>query len=132
MKSPLSHRNGIPFFCHKSAKDFQRDVYERYDEMVVRQSALHLADQLWKSYPMQRVLDFAASYYTSAPGQHIAEVGCGVGRWIAHIAQTLPLSNCWGIDYSYQMLRRANEFWRLGKEVTIDLSSKGVGGLHLK
>lgn len=125
MKLPVSYRNSIPFFCDKSEKDFQRDVYERYDSMVVRQSALHLADQLWGMYPMQNILDFSGKHYPKNATQNILEIGCGVGRWIATLAQNFPQATCWGIDYSYQMLRRANEFWISGRDITIDLSKKG-------
>jgi ubiquinone/menaquinone biosynthesis C-methylase UbiE len=125
MKSPISYRKGIPFFCPKSETDFQKDVYERYDEMVVRQSAIHLADELWGGYPMQAIFDFANVHYPTYDVQHMLEIGCGVGRWIATLAQIYPEASCWGIDYSYQMLKRAREFWIQGKAIRIDLSNKG-------
>ncbi len=130
MKEPVSCRNGIPFYCQKSTTDFTQDIYERYDEMVVRQTALHLADNVWGSYPMQAVLDFAREEYEYIAKQNILEVGCGVGRWIGMLANRFPNATCWGIDYSYQMLRRAREYWIEGKELDIDLSSKGFPGLH--
>lgn len=125
MKSPLSYRNKIPFFCEKSKVEFQKDIYERYDDMVIRQSALHLADQIWGKYPMQKAIDFAKENYPSNPKARILEIGCGVGRWISHLAKRYPQSDCWGIDYSYQMLKRAHEFWIQGKEVSIDLTNRG-------
>ncbi|MEN0006116.1 MAG: class I SAM-dependent methyltransferase [Bacteroidota bacterium] len=127
MLAPLFYRKNIPFFCHKSEADFRKDPYEQYDSMVVRQSALHLADQLWGQYPMQAVLDFAEAHYSDFSEGNILEVGCGVGRWIASLAQHYPQASCWGIDYSYQMLKRAQEYWVQGKEITIDLSDKGLG-----
>ena len=132
MKTPISYRKGIPFFYNKTDIDFQKDVYERYDSMVQRQSALHLADPLWGEYPMQAVLDFAAAYYPD-DAKAILEVGCGVGRWIATLAQHYPQATCWGIDYSYQMLKRANEFWVHGKDLHLDWSNKGfVEALNIK
>lgn len=125
MREPISFRKGIPFFCSKSEVEFRQDVYERYDEMVVRQSALHMADEIWGGYPMQKVLDFAKSYYPKTPIQNILEVGCGVGRWIAEAAHEFPDANCWGIDYSYQMLKQANDVWVNGKELILDLSNRG-------
>ena len=125
MRKPVSYRKDIPFFCNKSERDFRRDVYERYDTMVTRQSALHLADEVWGMYPMQRVFDFAHDYYPDSSIHNILEIGCGVGRWIASLAQMYPQTDCWGLDYSYQMLRQANEFWVLGKEISLDLSRKG-------
>ncbi len=120
-------RKGIPFFHDKTESEFQKDVYERYDEMVIRQSALHLADEFWYKYPFQSVIDFAEKHYPLERENNILELGCGVGRWIASLAQKYPKSNCWGIDYSYQMLKRAKEYWVDGKEITIDLSKRGLG-----
>lgn len=127
MKSPITHRQGVPFFYDKSEVEFQEDVYERYHNMIVKHSALHLADELWGKYPSQSVLDFAADYYKYQTLQHVLEIGCGVGRWIASIAQVHPKAVCWGMDYSYQMLKRAHEFWVLGNDIFVDLSSKGFG-----
>ena len=129
MKTPVNYRKGIPFFCHKSTTEFKSDVYERYDEMVVRQTALHLADEVWGNYPMQAVLDFAKAQYENLDDHNIVEVGCGVGRWIGSLATRFPKSTCWGIDYSYQMLKRAREFWIEGQELAIDLKNKGAQGL---
>jgi SAM-dependent methyltransferase len=125
MKPPISYRKEIPFFYPKSEIEFRKDPYERYDSMVLRQSALHLADTLWGGYPMQAVFDFAQAHYPMAGITNILEIGCGVGRWIATLAQHYPGATCWGIDYSYQMLKRAHECWIQGKEVIIDLSDKG-------
>jgi ubiquinone/menaquinone biosynthesis C-methylase UbiE len=125
VKAPESYRRDIPFFIQKSRTEFQKDAYERYDDMVLRQAALHYVDQLWGGYPMQAILDFAADYYDDNEVQWIVEVGCGVGRWIAELASRFPRSSCWGIDYSYQMLRQANDFWVIGRDLVIDLSHKG-------
>lgn len=100
--------------------------------MVVRQSALHTADQLWGRYPFQPVLDFAKKHYPKETENNILEIGCGVGRWIATLAKQYPKSTCWGIDYSYQMLKRANEFYVEGQEISIDLNDKGLGQLTQK
>ena len=119
-------RKGIPFFHSKTPLEFQQDVYERYDEMVVRQSALHLADALWDCYPFKSVFDFAESHYPDKDKGHILEIGCGVGRWIATLAKSYPTAHCWGIDYSYQMLKRAKEYWKDGADILIDLTARGL------
>jgi SAM-dependent methyltransferase len=132
MLTPLYNRRDIPFFYDKSDHEFRQDDYERYHEMVVRQSALHLADLFWERYPFQPVFDFGEKYYPKEQEINILEVGCGVGRWIAGLAQRYPISNCWGIDYSYQMLKRANEFWLAGQEISIDLKDRGLDQILLK
>ncbi len=126
MKAPTSYRRGIPLFYPKTEAEYRRDLYERYEDMVLRQSALHLADDYWGKYPMHAVLDFAEAHYPKEEIQHILEIGCGVGRWIANLAQRYPTASCWGIDYSYQMLKQARAFWVLGEEITIDLASRGL------
>lgn len=128
-RPPISHRKGIPFFHDKTELEYQQDIYERYHEMVVRQSALHIADELWDGYPFQPVFDFAEKYYPKTKDSNILEIGCGVGRWIASLAKRFPNSAFWGIDYSYQMLKRANKFWVEGTEILIDISDKGLGQL---
>lgn len=125
MKPPISYRKEIPLFHEKTEAEYRKDPYERYDEMVVKQSVLHLADEAWKTYPMQAVVDFAANHYPTNSDSHILEIGCGVGRWIGTLAQDYPKAHCWGIDYSYQMLKRAREFWIEGKEIWMDLTRKG-------
>ena len=79
---PLHIRRNIPFYCHKSEADFRRDIYERYDDMVVRQMAIHLADELWANYPFQPVLDFIFAHLEAQKAPQIAEIGCSVGRLI--------------------------------------------------
>ena len=95
--------------------------------MVVKQSSLHLVDEVWEGYPWQAVLDFAEPHYPAIYRHHILEIGCGVGRWIGGLAKRFPAANCWGIDYSYQMLKRAHEFWKQGKGILFDLTNRGFG-----
>jgi len=132
MKLPISHRHEIPFFHNKSKIDFQKDIYERYHEMVLKHTALHLADELWGQYPMQAILDFGSEYLKDNNPKIILEVGCGVGRWIADLAKLHPQSECWGIDYSYQMLKQANNFWIKGRDFELGMSHKGFAEkIHL-
>ncbi len=125
MHPALHTRKGIPFFHDKTPSEFQKDVYEHYDEMVVRQSALHLADAMWGRYPFQAVLDFAKIHYPEKGDINILDIGCGVGRWIGTMAKDFPEATLNGIDYSYQMLKQANQFWVEGKEISIDIRNKG-------
>ncbi len=129
MKSPYYHRKNIPFFYEKSELEFQSDPYERYDPMVIRQTALHLADDIWGGYPMQKILDFGKAHLDDLELSQILEIGCGSGRWIASLAKEFPKSSCWGLDFSYQMLKRANEFWVENKTIEMDFSKMGFPDL---
>ena len=125
MKQPISFRKGIAFYCHKSETDFKRDIYENYDGMVRRQTSLHLADKIWNGYPFQKLLDIVQNECDNTSINAILEVGCGVGRWIASLATQNPQAECWGLDYSYQMLKQADDFWKQEKALSIDMSDRG-------
>lgn len=131
MKAPTEFRLQIPLFHNKTKVEFQKDPYERYDKMVVRQTALHLADELWGKYPFQKTMDFAVPYLPDIDNLKIIELGCGVGRWVATLAMHYPNGQFWGIDYSYQMLKRANEYWIEGEKVLLDLSVSGFPTIEL-
>jgi len=125
MKPPINFRSNIPFFYDKSNSEFRLDPYERYDEMVIRQMALHLADELWGHYPFQEVLDFVLKNIKNLKNPKIAELGCGVGRLIGELALQNPQSDCWGIDYSYQMLQQARRFWVNQQNLYLDRTERG-------
>jgi len=129
MLEPLHYRKEIPFFYNKSEKEFQQDPYERFDPMVLRQSALHLADELWGGYPFDKISKFLEGIHLGAAND-IVEIGCGVGRWISDVAKKYPNAQYWGIDYSYQMLKRAREIWIQGDEIQLDLSRYGFSSMY--
>ena len=137
MQVPIKYRNGIPLFYEKSSEEYRLDPYERFDPMVIRQSMIHLCDQLWENYSFGSVLRFVDDHISVSRDMNILEIGCGVGRMIADFANRFPTANCWGIDYSYQMLKRAKEVWIDGKSIEVDLSRFGfdkdiiVSGLSL-
>lgn len=133
MQNPIRIRGDVPFYYHKSLEQFRIDPYERYDPMVIRQSMLHLADELWNIYPMQPINDYIVANCPDQSPKNILEIGCGVGRLIGNMAIEYPQSKCWGIDYSYQMLKRASEIWITAKEVALDVSKFGFQStIHLQ
>jgi len=132
MKKPLYTRKQILFYHDKTEVEFKKDIYERYDEMVVRQTALHLADELWDAYPYAPVLDWVKTNLAAKENPQVADIGCGVGRLIASVAKQLKEGQFYGIDYSYQMLRRAHEYWINGQTIELDWSSHGVGKVQLE
>ncbi len=131
MEKPVSYRMQIPFFIKKSETDFQKDLYERFDDMVVRHIALHLADDLWGAYPFQKGFDFLTKHLQNQNNVNILELGCGVGRMIGTLAKENSEGNYWGIDYSYQMLKQGHDFWVENKTILLDLSHKGFSRIHL-
>lgn len=130
MDEPLLHRKNIPFFYHKSEAEFKEDHYEKYDPSVLRQSMLHLSDQLWGAYPLQSVFDYVKLQVEQVDCKDILEIGCGVGRLIAELATSYPKANCWGMDYSYQLLKKAREIWMDGEDSEMNFSRYGFDSMH--
>ena len=118
---PLAERRGIPLYYLKSEEETRQDVYERYDELVARQTALHLADTLNGSYPFQPLLDYLQQWWPQQSHARVADVGCSVGRLLGEAATAQPNWDCYGIDFSYQMLRQARDYWVLGKTLSPNL-----------
>lgn len=125
MKVPIHIRKDIRFYHVKTGLEFRQDPYEKYDPMVIRQSMIHLSDKLHSSYPFQSVLDFVVSNIPVDKVNNILEIGCGVGRLIGEVAMIHPDASCWGIDFSYQMLKRAKEAWIDDKYLELDFSQYG-------
>jgi len=125
LQVPVRYRDCIPFFYDKSEAEFREDAYERFDPMVIRQTGLHLGDEIWGKYPWQPIHDFAVLYLNIVAKDSILELGCSTGRWIGTMAERFPQTTCWGIDYSYQLLKRANEFWVAGDTIYLDFSKHG-------
>ena len=129
MNPPILRRNDIPFFYDKTELEFQKDTYERYDSMVQRQTALHLADEIWGTYPIQSVIDFIVQHVPKNEVKNILEIGCSTGRMVATLAKSYPNASCWGMDFSYQMLKRAHEYWVKGDSIYLDFSKQGYSKL---
>lgn len=127
---PLRERRGIPFYHDKTEAEFRRDVYERYDELVMRQTALHLCDELHGGYPLAEVIDYIRANLPTGGPLRIAELGCGVGRMSATLASAGH--QLYGLDFSYQMLRQATDFWLLDRPLQLNATRYGWGTRTLR
>lgn len=125
---PLSTRRGIPFYHDKTEEEFKNDIYERFDTLVTRQTALHLADELHGGYPFQPLLDYVRSWLPPGGASLVvADLGCSVGRLAGELATAHPAWRVYGIDLSYQMLRQANDYWCKGLPLQPNLLRYGMG-----
>ncbi|MEM9258400.1 MAG: class I SAM-dependent methyltransferase [Bacteroidota bacterium] len=111
LPTPTTTRRGIPFYHEKTEEEFKQDVYERYDELVTRQTALHLADELHGNYPFAPLLDYLRSWLPEGEMLTVADLGCSVGRLAAEVALSHTNWDVYGIDLSYQMLRQGQDYW---------------------
>ncbi|NJC27894.1 class I SAM-dependent methyltransferase [Neolewinella antarctica] len=127
MRKPISTRREIPFHYAKTEQEFTDDVYERYNELVTRQTALHLADELHGGYPFQDLLNYLLHWLPDGKGLTVADVGCSVGRLAGEVAGRHPDWSVHGIDLSYQMLRQANDYWVKGDRIPLNLTRYGFG-----
>lgn len=126
--SPFSTRRGIPFYHAKTEAEFSDDVYERYDTLVTRQTALHLCDDLHGGYPFQALLDYVLSALPVGDAPlTVADLGCSVGRLAGEIALRHPDGEVYGIDLSYQMVRQATDVWTRGISAAPNLVRFGWG-----
>ena len=131
LPAPLSSRRAIPFYHEKSEAEFSADVYERYDELVTRQTALHLADGLHGGYPFQPLQDYINGFLPAGDHLTVADIGCSVGRLVGDVALANPGWDCYGLDLSYQMLRQANDYWVKGETLCPNLLRYGWGSPKL-
>lgn len=113
LPSPLHQRHNIPFYIQKSATAFRTDPYESYDEHVIRQLSLHHGFP--GQYQWQALENWMLAQLPTTKNLTILEVGCGVGKLIGRVAEDRPNSQCFGFDYSYQMLKAADDYYRSSK-----------------
>ena len=74
---------------------------------------------------MQEGLDFILRHSNDYDDKDILEIGCSVGRCIGTLASRYKYARCWGIDYSYQMLKQAKAVWIDSGEVAIGAPNFG-------
>jgi S-adenosylmethionine-diacylgycerolhomoserine-N-methlytransferase len=67
----------------------------------------HIYDATRKFYLLGR--DGLIAGLKPPPGGAVLEIGCGTGRNLIKIAQRYPLTRCYGLDVSEEMLRTARE-----------------------
>lgn len=125
LPTPPATRRGVPLYYSKSEEETRRDVYERYDELVTRQTLLHLADALHGGYPLQPLADYVNRHLPTTPQLAIADIGCSVGRLIGDLAVAHAGWDCYGLDFSYQMLRQASDHWLKEIDLTPNITRYG-------
>ena len=121
-RPPVRTRRHIPFYTDKSEAAFRLDPYEQYETMVVRQTHLHLTPG---PYAYQPVLDWIWQQLPERAPLRLLDLGCGVGRLVGELAQHYPTAEAIGVDYSYQLLRRAREYWLTGQKIEVDMRQRG-------
>lgn len=128
--TPIQHRKKIPFYTEKSAAEFKADPYEYYEGMVKRQIQLHLGGFQSYNYAWREIEQWFLTHLPANFTGKILELGCSVGTLIGQIAEQHPQSDCYGFDFSYQLLKVADDYWC--REKTVDCQDgKGFPPLSL-
>ncbi len=129
-RDPITIRRQIPFFHDKTEQEFRLDPYERFEEMVMRQAALHLGDDYWGSYPFQTLVDKIKDSLPIMEAATLLDLGCGVGRLLRELANNQVNWAYYGIDFSYNQLRIAHDCWVEGETFAIDFPQRGLPKIH--
>ncbi len=129
---PIVKRKNIPFYCLKSESQVKNDKYEYFFEAVQKNAFIHLADTFWSKYAHQSVLDWVEKELIGREFKVILDAGCGTGRMAAHLANQFRNAQVLGLDYSYQMLKFANEFWNLKKQFELWIPSSGFPKINIQ
>ena len=119
-RQPIQIRKGIPVFVEKRQEENQADRYERYWEVVVRQLLLHYGDDLGLENGFLPMYEFVFRHLGKELEGRILEVGGGVGRLAGELAMRFPYSRVYLLDYSYNMLRSAQDLWLNSKDIDLD------------
>lgn len=74
--------------------------------------ALHLSDDLRGEYPFRPVLNYVLQHLPAGVNLNVADIGCSLGRVAGEVAQRHAGWDVYGVDFSYQMLRHAQDYWK--------------------
>ena len=130
VSTPIQHRKKIPFYTEKSSAEFKADPYEYYDGMVKRQIQLHLGGFQSDNYAWREIEEWITAHLPINFAGQLLELGCSVGTLIGKIAEHFPQSVCYGFDFSYQLLKVADDYWCSEKMINCE-DGKGFTPLSL-
>ena len=131
-KKALFIKNGVPCYIDKSEIAFRNDKYEQFFEVVQKNALIHLSDHFWSTYPYQMSLDWIAKTTEHDKPKVILDLGCGVGRISGYLAKRHEEALVFGLDYSYQMLKFATDYWITQKKIELNLTHLGIPIIEIK
>ncbi len=131
LRPPNSYRNGIPFYAVKSEQQFRADSYENFAELVSRSLLWQYGETHWGQDKWKAVsIWFQARMRHVSVAKTILDIGCGTGRLIGEIAHQRPTADCYGFDFSYQMVRAGQKLWCQEKTISLH-HDRGFGLVNL-
>lgn len=128
--------NTIPIFCPRTEEQRSKDKYDKDFEVVLYTGIYAFGYQLFDFGEAEGLYRTVNSLLLSNLDKNkanlILDVGCGVGRTLYDCAELYPNSLFIGMDYSYNMIRRAKDILLSGKLIEIDLSKRGFKKVSFK
>jgi ubiquinone/menaquinone biosynthesis C-methylase UbiE len=127
----------IPVFCPRTREQRSEDKYDKDFEVVDRYTGIYAFGYqllgLGGGEGLYRTINsLLLSNLDKNKEYLILDIGCGVGRTLYDCAELYPNSLFIGMDYAYNMVRRAKEILLGGGAIDIDLSERGLGKFTLK
>jgi SAM-dependent methyltransferase len=127
---PVEVRKGIPIFLKRTKADRERDKYDKDDVIVTIYTGLAFGfkSSMRKGHMgiggteglYRTVSSFLTLPLRMESEYRILDVGCGVGRTIYDCAPSFRESLFVGMEFSYEMCRRAKEILIDGLPVRLD------------
>lgn len=120
-RPPLDWIDGsIPVFSPRSEEDRRRDRFDGNPATVDIYTGLAFGYRVFGEGSAEGLYRSMTSLVLAdRQGRRVLDVGCGVGRLIYDCAPALPDTVFTGVDYSYEMCRRAARILKSGGELPL-------------
>lgn len=127
MNKPLSYQSSVPIYCTKTQKEFSVDPYERYFDRVRRQvfSQYYDLNNLRTHYIYEPIIQYIKQHISTSTTGAICEVGCATGRLLRELSLSYKEADLIGLDYSYQMIKMAQQIHHHSGILELDFSDRG-------
>lgn len=99
--------DAIPVFAPRTEEDRARDRYDRSFDVPDVYTGIAFGHRLFGDGAAEGLYRTMSALLLAGRPQAVLDVGCGVGRVLYDCAAALPETQFTGLDYSYNMCRRA-------------------------
>lgn len=120
-RPPLDWIDGlIPVFSPRSEEERRRDRFDGNPSTVDIYTGMAFGHKLFSEGSAEGLYRTMSSLVLSnRNSEQVLDVGCGVGRLLYDCAPALPATAFTGIDYSYEMCRRAARILKSGGDLPL-------------
>jgi ubiquinone/menaquinone biosynthesis C-methylase UbiE len=127
----------IPIFSPRKEKERSIDKYDKDFEIVDLYTGIYAFGykllNRGETESLYRIVNnFLLTNFDRNKEYSVLDIGCGVGRTLYDCAELYSKSFFIGMDYAYNMVRRAKQILLDGGNIEIDLSKRGLGVVSLE